>query len=154
KGDKWQMNFQAKQKAGLEAAAAVGSVTKGVLVADAGWDYNHLKTLGGLTREIPADPNKLPEIKIDDTKIGGIIKGVESSQPGFDLDPNTIAYFTINFDPNQSTFDEKQYGAAFEKAVKDAALFRNAVVAVRGHADLGQLLGEFVQASIEKGYLK
>jgi len=146
KAEKWGANFTEKQKAGLDAAIAVNSISKAIPFTDAGWDFTALKTAGMLAKEIPTDLTNPPQRTINQKEIEKFLAKPSES--------NTIASFEINFGVDEEKFDEDKYREAFEKAIKSAAVFRNAVVAVRGHADLAKLLGDFVKASIEKGHLR
>lgn len=79
---------------------------------------------------------------------------IELLTKGDALDDRTILWFTINFEPNQSTFSEVQYGAEYQRVVETADKFGNAVIAVRGHADPTKTLLELIQAGMNKGVLK
>jgi ABC-type nitrate/sulfonate/bicarbonate transport system substrate-binding protein len=144
--------FKEKEKAALDLAVALNNAKAKTEFIAANLDYNNLKKVGGLAA-IVEDPNKVAA-HIDDKKVD-IKKIIEGKEPGADpLGTDTIYYFTINFDPNQDQFDQEKYGKDFEKAVRDASLFGNSVVAIRGHADLAQLLDEYVKAAIKSGQLK
>src|SRR5262249_54527036 len=67
------------------------------------------------------------------------------------LPENTLFSFNISFEVSQSTFSEAQYGPDFDRAVRLASLFGNAVIAVRGHSDpASKLLGEFLIGAEKK----
>jgi hypothetical protein len=144
--------FKEKEKAALDLAVALGNAKAKTEFIAANLDYNNLKKLGSLAATVE-DPNKVIK-HIDDTKVD-IKKIIEGKEPGADpLGADTIYYFTISFEANQEQFDQEKYGKDFEKAVRDASLFGNAIVAIRGHADLGLMIDEYVKAAIKEGQLK
>jgi ABC-type nitrate/sulfonate/bicarbonate transport system substrate-binding protein len=132
--------FGPKAKAALDLAVGQGYASKRYELAKAEIDYNRLKTLGGLK----TSPEELP---------GGFIEAAKLPSAN-DLSENTLYFFTINFEPNQKTFEEEKYGEDFHRALEQASLFGNSMVAVRGHADLAKVLNEFVKASMSKGILR
>ena len=84
---------------------------------------------------------------------GGFAEGVEFF-PGEQLDDRTIVSFTINFEPNQTQFSADRYGAEFNRAIKSASTFGNAMIVIRGHADPTKALTDFLNAGIKKGAIK
>ena len=99
-------------------------------------DYDALRKLGGLNGKAVAEGRISPEFKFDDVK------------------EITIYSFTINFQPNESGFSEEKYGEDFQRALEEASLFGNAVVAIRGHATPGLLVEDFLEAGKKSGLLK
>src|SRR5262249_5735708 len=87
--------------------------------------YDRLKTLGQLTGQAAPENRFRNDLKL--------------------LNENTIYSFTISFEPDQDTFPEQKYGDDFKRALMQASLFGNAVMAVRGHADTRHLLDEFLE---------
>jgi ABC-type nitrate/sulfonate/bicarbonate transport system substrate-binding protein len=71
-----------------------------------------------------------------------------------DLVEQTIYSFEIPFQPDQATFPEKDYGKDFQRALEQASLFSNAVVAIRGHADIGNIVVGFEQAAPARGIVR
>ena len=67
-----------------------------------------------------------------------------------DVKEKTIYSFNIYFDPNKSEFPEAQYGKDFQRALEEASLFGNAVVAIRGHATPACLIDRFLDVGQEK----
>jgi ABC-type nitrate/sulfonate/bicarbonate transport system substrate-binding protein len=134
--------FKAKADEGLELAVALGNSRGKSDLVDAGLDYAGLKT----TLE---DVSIVPE----HVKSDKVIVKPEASGPVADPLADAIYYFTIRFEPDQDTFEEAKYGMAFDKAIHDASVFSNSVVAIRGHADLAKVIGDFVKASLKKGTL-
>ncbi len=132
--------FEAKSKAALD------------LVMTQGW----AKVRAGLL------PPTLDAEKL--TKLGGLTKtaatvkaGPETTDPNLFKDPGsdrTIYFFTINFEPNQETFEADVYGPEFQRVVDLASRFGNAAIAVRGHTDPTKTLYDLVQAGMEKGVLQ
>jgi hypothetical protein len=66
----------------------------------------------------------------------------------------TIYSFNIYFEPNQGDFPEAQYGQDFQRALEQASLFGNAVVAMRGHADPSLLVTVFRDAALRDGVIR
>jgi len=122
--------FAVKQGAALSLAVALGNAKTRPEFQKADFDYDRLKAQGAL---------KVLE--------GAAPEPIKSSGVG-------IVNFTISFEPNQKEFEEQKYGDDFEDALKQASLFGNAVMMIRGHADLSKLLSDFVKAGLEKGDLK
>jgi ABC-type nitrate/sulfonate/bicarbonate transport system substrate-binding protein len=126
--------FKPRLSSALDLAVALGDAKARHEFLTAGLDYDTIKKLGGLTgQDIPARRFR------DDAKF---------------LTEDTIYTFTISFQPNQATFPEKEYGQAFLRALEQASLFGNAVMAVRGHADAVMVLRMFAETGLKKGALK
>ena len=83
-----------------------------------------------------------------------VIEEIEQLSAGGELDDRTIVAFTINFEPNQSSFSAEQYGVEYQRVVEMASKYGNAVVAIRGHSDPTKTLLDLVQAGLKKGVLK
>ena len=105
---------------------------KGFRQAD--FDYNALAKLGGLNGKAIKQDRFSAEIKIEPEK--------------------TIFSFNVLFKPNQATFKDQDYGPDFQRALEEASLFGNAVVAIRGHADPGLFMTRFLDAATRRGLLK
>ena len=126
--------FKPKLASAQDLAVALGDAKARHEFLTAGFDYDKLKKLGELTgQDIPTRRFR------DDATF---------------LTENTIYTFTISFQPNQASFPEKEYGEAFQRALEQASLFGNAVMAVRGHADAVIVLQMFREAGLKKGELK
>jgi ABC-type nitrate/sulfonate/bicarbonate transport system substrate-binding protein len=126
--------FKPKMRAALDLALALGDAKERYELLDAKWDYNHVKELGKLIgKPLPAERFR------DDVKF---------------LTEDTIYYFTVSFEPNQSVFPEAQYGQAFQRALEQASLFGKAVMVVRGHTDAADVLEKFKQTGLRNGKLK
>jgi ABC-type nitrate/sulfonate/bicarbonate transport system substrate-binding protein len=123
--------FEGKQKAALALADTLGNARKPGAFLKADVDYDRVKVLGGL--------------KVVDKKSG---------PEDVHLTGQSIVNFTISFAPDQKEFDEDKYGQDFHDALTQASLFGKAVMVVRGHADLANLLQEFVKAGLQKGLLR
>jgi outer membrane protein OmpA-like peptidoglycan-associated protein len=118
--------FEAKQRAALDTALAEGDIKTKIDFIKANLDYAKIKQLGSLT-EKPLPENRFnPNLKF--------------------LPQNTIFFFTINFQPNQSDFSAAQYGQDFQRALEMASLFGKTLMVVRGHADPTLLLQNFAKA--------
>jgi ABC-type nitrate/sulfonate/bicarbonate transport system substrate-binding protein/outer membrane protein OmpA-like peptidoglycan-associated protein len=134
--------FKEKQKAALDLAVALGNAKEKKEFLDANLDYEALNKLGDIKADLSA------ATKPTERHTG------ELPMPGADPLENAIYFFTISFDPDQDQFEEMKYGKDFDKAVRDASLFGNSVVAIRGHADLAKVIGDYVKAAMKKGMLK
>jgi ABC-type nitrate/sulfonate/bicarbonate transport system substrate-binding protein len=140
--------FDAKQKAALDLAINLGYAKERKEFAkpdyankDEGKGYVDLKASGDLKTDAFE-------------KTGSVEAKVVLPTDQKKIEDDTISFFTINFKPDQSTFDENQYGKDFERALEQAALFGHAVVAVRGHSDNLALLQKFVEEGTKQGLLK
>jgi ABC-type nitrate/sulfonate/bicarbonate transport system substrate-binding protein len=100
----------------------------------AAFDYPALRKLGDLHGKAPTQPRISAEAKIEPEK--------------------TIYTFTIRFKPDTHTFSAEEYGKDFERALEQASLFGNAVVAIQGHADPSLMVRRFLQGAKDKGLLK
>jgi ABC-type nitrate/sulfonate/bicarbonate transport system substrate-binding protein len=100
----------------------------------ADFSYAAIRKLGDLHGKAPTQPRISAEVKL------------EAEQKIFE--------FVINFEPNSTEFSEVKYGADFQRALEQASLFGNAVVAIRGHADPRRLVDRFINAATTKGILK
>jgi ABC-type nitrate/sulfonate/bicarbonate transport system substrate-binding protein len=121
--------FVPKMASAVDLAIALGDAKKRHEFLAANLDYDKIKKLGNLTgSDIPARRFR------DDARF---------------LTEDTIYTFTISFQPNQSTFPEKDYGEAFQRTLEQASLFGNAVMAVRGHADAINVLRMFAETGLK-----
>ncbi len=102
------------------------------LAAD--FKYNRLREIGKLHGKAPSQPRIRAEAKI--------------------VAENTIFEFKILFQPNESKFSAAKYGDDFQRALEQASLFGNTIVAIRGHADPGLLIQRFVAAATAQRILK
>ena len=135
--------FEAKQKSALDLATSEGyaAVRRGFDRAE--WDYQNIAQLAGIEYVKPAaSPGRIKA------------EGLDVFPDTATLDKNTIVSFTIAFRPNQTDFSADTYGAEFERAIKAASDFGNALIVVRGHTDPTKTLADLVRAGVEKGILK
>jgi ABC-type nitrate/sulfonate/bicarbonate transport system substrate-binding protein len=102
----------------------------------AGFDYDSLRKLGDLNGKAISEGRISAEFKFDDIK------------------EITIYSFTISFEPNKFDFPEAKYGGDFQRALEEASLFGNAVVAVRGHATPDALVKDFLDSATHQGVLR
>jgi ABC-type nitrate/sulfonate/bicarbonate transport system substrate-binding protein len=135
-------NFQRKSQAALDLAVGWGYARTRRGFDPPGFDYAKLASLVGLKYE--ERTKATPRIAAESVEIF----------PGDDLDERTIVSFTINFEPNQSSFSADQYGSEFHRAIESASTFGNAVVAIRGHSDPTKTLVELIQSGMAKGVIK
>ena len=101
--------------------------------------------------------NRLKQIEVDRSdrfRAEAVIDEIEALTGGTELDDKTILSFTIYFDPNQQEFSAQQYAEEYERAVRTAAKFGNAVVAIRGHSDPTKCLVEMLKVGMKKGVIK
>lgn len=63
------------------------------------------------------------------------------------LGDNTLEEFQINFQPNQATFTEAEYAAAFRRVIQSAQQNAGAIMSVYGHADPYHYLRQKVQGA-------
>jgi hypothetical protein len=134
--------FEPKQKSVLDLAVNQGYAATRCGFALPSFDYKHIAELAGIKYVEPKVTSRIKAESLD------MFPGTEK------LDERTVLSFTISFQPNQNTFSADTYGAEFERAIKTASTFGNAVVAVRGHADPTKVLGDLVRAGINKGLIK
>ncbi len=139
KDEKNPVNFSNRAKAALDMAVSQGYATKRIDLIAADLDYDKLKDLGKLKLEVKP---KRTDVIPDDVKTEKLI------------DPDKVIYsFTVLFDPDGSRFDMKKYEGDFEKAIAAAALYGNALVAVRGHVDPTRTIRQFVLAGTKKRFI-
>jgi ABC-type nitrate/sulfonate/bicarbonate transport system substrate-binding protein len=126
--------FEPKMRSALDLAIALGDAKGRYDFLSAGLDYERLKKLGDLTGKAPPAERFRDDVKF--------------------LTEDTIYFFTISFEPNQSVFPEREYGEAFQRALEQASLFGKTIMAVRGHADSTNLLEMYRKTGLDAGSLK
>lgn len=137
--------FEAFQKAALDLATGRGYARDRFGLFPSGLDYKSPQFLSYLT--------KTTIERQDRFRAEAVREEIESLSSG-GLDERTILSFTINFEPNQTSFSAEQYGAEFKRVVETADKFGNAVIAIRGHSDPTKTLLDLVKAGMAKGVLK
>ena len=133
--------FKTKEKAAIELAQKLGlsTVKAGFVAADL--DYKKIAQLAGIEYvEPPKSQQK--------------ISGEFEVFPDTELDKDTIVSFTINFKPDQSTFDPDTYAVEFNRVLENASLLGNSVVVIRGHADPSKVLYHVVKLAQKKGLMR
>ncbi len=138
--------FEAFQKNALDLATSRGYAGVRAGLLPSGFDYKSAAFTGYLTKTDVARGERF--------RAEAVVEEIEELSMGGALDDRTILSFTINFEPNQNTFNAEQYGVEFQRVVELASKYGNAVVAIRGHADPSKTLLELVRAGIAKGVLK
>jgi len=135
--------FDAKLKVALDLAVGQGyaKVRSGFTPVD--FDYRRLADLAKIEYLEPDQTFT----KIDDKKIG-------LSPDGAGLDERTIFTFTIRFEPNDPHFPPDRYGGDFNRAIRSASTFGNAVVLIRGHSDPTKTLVELIRAGMAQGIIQ
>jgi hypothetical protein len=96
--------------------------------------YGAIRKMGDLHGKAPTQPRISAEVSLEKEQM--------------------IFEFEIFFQPDQPTFTEAQYGKDFQRALEQASLFGNAVVAIRGHADPTGMVGRFKSAAEASGLLR
>ena len=138
--------FEAFQKSALDLATSRGYAKNRTGVLPSGLDYESALFKGYLA--------KTDASKGDRFRPEAVAKEIEELSAGGSLDERTIVSFTINFEPNQTSFSAEQYGAEYQRVVDLTNKYGNAVIAVRGHADPTKTLLELVKSGISKGIIK
>lgn len=138
--------FEAFQKSALDLATSRGYAKQRVPLLPSGLDYNSAAFKGYLTK---VDMTKGERFAGEAVK-----KEIEELSSGGALDDRTIVAFSINFEPNQTSFSADQYGADYQRVVELTNKYGNAVIAIRGHADPTKTLLELVKAGMTRGILK
>jgi ABC-type nitrate/sulfonate/bicarbonate transport system substrate-binding protein len=137
KGNLTGFAFKADQALALPQDPATQPLKKSAgAFPQAGFDYDALRRLGGLNGKAISEGRISPEFKFDDIK------------------EITIYSFNIGFEANSAEFPEAKYGDDFQRALEEASLFGNAVVAVRGHATPNLLIERFLDAGVTAGLLR
>ena len=138
--------FEVFQKAALDLAVSRGYATIRCGLFPSGLDYQSDAFLKYLA--------KTEAGKQDRFRAEAVLEEIEELSTGGGLDDSTIVSFTIQFEPNQTSFSSEQYGAEYQRVVEMADRFGNAVIAVRGHSDPTKTLVELVKAGMKKGILR
>lgn len=134
-------NFDKKLKVALDLATQQGYAKSRAGFDTARWDYRRIAEIAGI------------EYKKESTS-GRIQAESLNINPDADFGDKTIYSFTINFDPNQTTFSSDRYGTEFQRALEQASTFGNAVILIRGHSDTNLVLAHLVRAGLKKGIIK
>jgi len=138
--------FEAFQKSALDLATSRGYAETRCGLFPSGLDYSSSAFLSYLS--------KTDVTKKDRFRAEAVVEEIEELSSGGILDERTLISFTIQFMPNQTTFSADQYGAEYQRVVRMADKYGNAVVAIRGHADPSKTLVELVRAGVKKGLLQ
>jgi outer membrane protein OmpA-like peptidoglycan-associated protein/ABC-type nitrate/sulfonate/bicarbonate transport system substrate-binding protein len=119
---------------------------------------------------LPDDPSKEP-LRVNATPLlngdlnfaavrrVGDLQGKAPTQPRIRAEAalppaeEKIYEFLIFFEPDQPTFPEAKYGSDFQRALEQASLFGNAVVAIRGHADPSGAVADFIDSAKAQGIM-
>jgi len=133
--------FEPRMKAALDMATSWGYTKERFGFDPSGLDYQKIAKLAGLPYEAPKPST------------GRIIGEGTNLFPDSQLDERTILSFVINFKANQEDFTLDRYSAEFDRAVKTASTFGNAVIIIRGHADPTKTLVDLLKAGMDKGII-
>ena len=134
--------FESRQKAAIALALALKNVKapSEFLKADFG-NYTRIKSIGSLASAIPDLKKK-------------IAPSFEKISPEEISLTDEIGHFTINFQPDEMEFDKARYESDFDEALQQASTYGKAVILLRGHADLANLLNVFVRTGLDGGNLR
>jgi outer membrane protein OmpA-like peptidoglycan-associated protein len=112
------------------ALGPLGLSTGNVSLAQAKWDYNAFKP--GLANT--------QGVVVPTFDTGAVAKVVSDRAAKDRLSEGELFKFQVQFRPNQNSFDAKNYGKDFERAIDLASTYGGAIVSIEGHADpLGYL---------------
>ncbi len=132
--------FERKMKSSLEMAVGWGYAKDRASLYPSGLDYKNIAKLSGLPYNAPH-------------AVAGRIAESTDLFPDSELDNRTILSFVITFKANQNDFTIEQYGPDFDRAIKSASTFGNAVVLIRGHSDPTKTLVDLLKAGMDKGVI-
>jgi ABC-type nitrate/sulfonate/bicarbonate transport system substrate-binding protein len=140
--------FKPKTDAALKLAVDRGFASSPGKIANANLDYEKLASLTAIQGPVKetAPAAKFAEMSPTDLFPDDPVKRKAAED-------NIILTFTVNFEPNQSSFTAAQYGDDFQRALEAASTFGNAVIAIGGHADPTLMLRYVVEAGMAKGNL-
>lgn len=112
------------------ALGPLGLSTGNVSLAQAKWDYNAFKP--GL-----ANTQGVVVPAFDTVAVAKVVTERSAKDR---LSEGELFKFQVQFSPNQNSFDAKNYGKDFERAIDLASTYGGAIVSIEGHADpLGYL---------------
>ncbi len=129
-------NFERMQDEVLDLANTLGFAKSKVGFLTANWDWKEIASLAGVKYSEPNLSKSRIAENID------LLPGDEAKQSS-----------TINFAPDQDTFDPNTYGNVLDDTIRLAASYRNGVILVRGHSDPSKTLFDLVVALRESGAL-
>lgn len=132
------VGFDAKLKASLDFALALGYTTKRSGWDKATWDYKKISENAGVKYVAPVIKQGRINAEAIDFK---------------DIDDKVVLSFPIYFGVEQKDFNPDQYSAEFNRVSESAALFGNSVIVVKGHSDTLQALTNFFLAAKAKGLI-
>src|SRR3989338_6752478 len=138
--------FEALNKKMMDLATKLGYVNTRCALIPADLDYDSPTFLSYLTKTCVQRKEKF--------KAEATAEEIEKLTFGELEDRTIVPPFTINFEPNQTTFSAEQYGAEYKRLVEQADKYANAVFVIRGHYDPSKTLADLVGAGIKKGILQ
>jgi ABC-type nitrate/sulfonate/bicarbonate transport system substrate-binding protein len=133
--------FDPKSSDALELAVTWGYATSRSGFDPSGLDYKKI-----------AEIAKIQYVEPDSSRTRIRAESIDVF-PDSNLDDRTIVDFTISFEPNQVGFSTDRYGAEFDRALKSASTFGNAIVVVRGHSDPTKTLVDLIKSGMQKGII-
>jgi ABC-type nitrate/sulfonate/bicarbonate transport system substrate-binding protein len=123
-------NFDRLNNEIASTLAPLGLTAGKAALAQAKWDYNAFKPGLANTQGVI-----LPAF---DT--GAVTQVISGRAAKDQLSEGELFKFQVQFRPNQNSFDAKDYGQDFERAIDLASTYGGAIISVEGHADpLGYL---------------
>jgi ABC-type nitrate/sulfonate/bicarbonate transport system substrate-binding protein len=130
--------FDAKQKSASKLAVVINKSLGNSLFQKPNFDYKNLSEKAGVKYVKPTfAKGRINAEAIDFTEI----------------DDEPILSFEIRFGVDQVNFDVNQYSEDFEKVAKNAHLFGNAGIIIKGHSDNYRVMKEFYYQAKAKGLI-
>jgi ABC-type nitrate/sulfonate/bicarbonate transport system substrate-binding protein/outer membrane protein OmpA-like peptidoglycan-associated protein len=111
------VGFEPTVKRNQSWLVAQGYVTAAQTLGSAGWDFAKFGVTGSAT----------PAVQFKQEAAAKAAANI--------ADTNILFEFEIFFEPNQKEFDEKQYGAQFQRALELASTYSGALLEIVGHSD-------------------
>ena len=142
------IGFEAKTKAATDLAVNWGYATQAIGFEAPDLNYEEIAHLAGLKYVKP----KVAQLPTEPSDV--IAEGVEDYSFAGDIDDETIFAFEILFDVEQSDFPLERYEADFQRAIESAALYKDAIIAIRGHSDTARTLIYLLRAGQKNKLLK
>lgn len=133
--------FERKMRSAVDMAVSWGYAKEQNSMYSSGLDYQKIAKLAGLTYNPPR------------ANTGRVVAESTDLFPDSELDSRTILSFVVAFKANQNEFSIDQYGPDFDRAIKTASTFGNAVVLIRGHSDPTKTLVDLIKAGMDKGII-
>ena len=142
------IGFEAKTKAATDLAVNWNYASKSIGFTSPKLNYEEIAGIGGLQYVKPKIATA------DSNPASPKAEGVKKYDFGGDIDDETIFSFEILFDVEQSDFPFDRYEADFQRAIETAGLYKDAIIAIRGHSDTARTLIYLLRSGKQKKLLK